>query len=259
MIGAGRNHRRLSARRRRAYHARPAAPSTAPQDDRSQPAAMTRHTLNLDEELHHYLQEMSLREPQVLARLRRETARLDNPDMQVGPEQGQFMHLLVQLMGARRIIEVGTFTGYSSTWMALALPEGGRLIACDISDAYTRVARRYWAEAGVTNRIDLRLAPAIQTLDGLIAEGGRARYDFAFIDADKESYDAYYERCLTLMRPGGLIAVDNVLWGGSVVDPERHEPDVEAVRAFNAKLRDDERIMLSMVPIGDGLTLARKR
>ncbi|RDD63882.1 O-methyltransferase [Ferruginivarius sediminum] len=220
---------------------------------------MTRRTLNLDERLHRYLQEMSLREPQVLARLRQETARLDDPDMQIGPEQGQFMHLLVQLTGARRLIEIGTFTGYSSTWMALAMPEGGRIVTCDVSEDYTRIARRYWAEAGVTNKIDLRLAPALQTLDGLIAEGGRERYDFAFIDADKENYDGYYERCLTLIRPGGLVAVDNVLWGGSVVDPDRHEESVEAIRAFNAKLRDDERITLSMLPIGDGLTLARKR
>jgi caffeoyl-CoA O-methyltransferase len=220
---------------------------------------MTRRTLNLDERLHRYLQEMSLREPQVLARLRQETARLDDPDMQIGPEQGQFMHLLVQVTGARRLIEIGTFTGYSSTWMALAMPEGGRIVTCDVSEDYTQVARRYWAEAGVTNKIDLRLAPALQTLDGLIAEGGRERYDFAFIDADKENYDGYYERCLTLIRPGGLIAIDNVLWGGSVVDPDRHEESVEAIRAFNAKLRDDERITLSMLPIGDGLTLARKR
>lgn len=220
---------------------------------------MTRRTLNLDERLHLYLREMSLREPQVLARLRQETARLDDPDMQIGPEQGQFMHLLVQITGARRLIEIGTFTGYSSTWMALAMPEGGRIVTCDVSEDYTRVARRYWAEAGVTNKIDLRLAPALRTLDGLIAEGGRERYDFAFIDADKESYDGYYERCLTLIRSGGLIAVDNVLWGGSVVDPDRHEESVEAIRAFNAKLRDDERITLSMLPIGDGLTLARKR
>lgn len=220
---------------------------------------MSPRSISLDDALYNYLLETSLREPQVLARLRGETARMANPEMQIAPEQGQFMAFLVELMGARRIVEVGTFTGYSAAWMALALPEGGRIVACDISEDYTRVARRYWAEAGVTNRIDLRIAPALQTLDGLIAEGGRGRYDFAFIDADKETYDGYYERCLTLLRPGGLIAVDNVLWGGSVIDPDRDDADTNAVRAFNAKVRDDERVSLSMVPIGDGLTLCRKR
>lgn len=220
---------------------------------------MTRRTLNLDEDLHRYLLEVSLREPHVLVRLRQETARFPRPEMQIGPEQGQFMRLLVELMGAKHIVEIGTFTGYSTICMALGMPEGGRVVTCDIDSDSTRVAQRYWSEAGVAHRIDLRLAPAIQTLDGLIAEGGRGHYDFAFIDADKENYDGYYERCLTLLRQGGLVAVDNVLWNGAVIDVNRHDAATEAIRAFNAKIHADERVSISLVPIGDGLTLARKR
>jgi predicted O-methyltransferase YrrM len=220
---------------------------------------MSRRTLGLNDDLHGYLLETSLREPSALARLRQETGQMANPDMQVAPEEGQFLHLLVQLTGARHIVEIGTFTGYSAAWMAMALPEGGRMIACDLSDAYTRVARRAWNELGLTARIDLRLQPALQTLDGLLAEGGRGRYDMAFIDADKENYDGYYERCLSLMRPGGLICIDNTLWHGRVVEAEANDADTQAIRAFNAKVRDDDRVSLSMVPIGDGLTLCRKR
>lgn len=220
---------------------------------------MTTQTIGLGDDLSDYMREVSVRERPVLARLRRDTARLENAHLQIAPEQGQFLSLLVELIGARRVLEIGTFTGYSALAMALALPEGGRLVTCDLAEDYTLTARRYWAEAGVTNRIDLRLAPAIQTLDGLIAEGQRGRFDLAFIDADKENYSAYYERCLTLLRPGGLIVADNVLWGGAVIDPDANDVDTQAIRNFNARLADDERVSVSLVPIGDGLFLARKR
>jgi len=179
--------------------------------------------------------------------------------MQIGPEQGQFMALLVELMGARNALEIGTFTGYSALAVALALPEGGRLVACDISEEWTAVGRRYWEEAGVAHKIDLRLAPALETLDALLTEGRAGAFDFAFIDADKEGYDAYYERSLELVRTGGLIAFDNTLWGGKVVDPTATDVDTEAIRAINTKLAGDERVTLSLLPVGDGLTLARKR
>jgi caffeoyl-CoA O-methyltransferase len=220
---------------------------------------MSSQSLGLDDRLHAYLLDVSLREPEVLTRLRAETERMPESNMLLAPEQAQFLGLLVELTQARRIVEVGTFTGYSTAWMALSQPVGGHVVACDVSDDYTRIARRAWAELGVGNRIDLRLAPAVQTLDGLIADGGRGAWDLVFVDADKESYDAYYERALTLLRPGGLLVADNVLWGGSVVNPDKTDADTEAIRAFNAKLRDDDRITLSLVPIGDGLTLARKR
>jgi len=220
---------------------------------------MSTRVIDLTETLYDYLLANSLREPPVLARLREETAALPMARMQIGPDQGQFMRLLVELIGARRILEVGTFTGYSSLSMALALPADGKLIACDISEEYTAIARRYWAEAGVTERIDLRLGPATETLDGLIADGGSGAYDFAFIDADKTNYDSYYERCLTLLRQGGLIAIDNVLWGGAVADPADQTPDTLAIRAINAKVHKDERVSISLATVGDGLMLARKR
>lgn len=220
---------------------------------------MSPRSIGLSDDLYAYLLEVSLRERPLLARLRRETAERFGAGMQVAPEQGQFMGLLVELVGARRALEVGTYTGYSTLAVGLALPEGGRIVTCDVNEEYTRMARRFWAEAGIANRVDLRIAPAIQSLDGLIAEGARASFDFAFIDADKENYEGYYERCLTLVRPGGLIAVDNALWDGRVVDPEADDPDTQAIRAFNARLHGDERIGLSLVPIGDGLILARKR
>jgi predicted O-methyltransferase YrrM len=179
--------------------------------------------------------------------------------MQIAPEQGQFMALLVRLLGATRGIEVGVFTGYSSLAVALAMPPAGRLIACDISEEYTAIARRYWAAAGVAGKIELRLAPALETLDALLAEGAAGRFDFGFIDADKGGYADYYERLLALLRPGGLVAVDNTLWGGDVADPANQDPDTLAIREFNEKLRTDERVDVSLVPIGDGLTLARKR
>ena len=220
---------------------------------------MSNRTITVDDRLYEYLCDVSLRETDLMRRLRAETLAMPQAGMQISPEQGQFMALLVRLAGAERIIEVGTFTGYSALCMASALPPGGRLIACDVNEAWTAVARRYWAEAGVAESIDLRLAPALETLDDLIADGGSGRFDFAFIDADKENYRGYFERVLALLRPGGLVAVDNVLWGGSVIDPAKQDKDTEAIRAFNKALRDDPRIDLSLVPIGDGLTLARKR
>ena len=220
---------------------------------------MTRRTLHLSEELYAYLLDVSLREPSVMRRLREETASLENASMQIGAEQGQFMALLVELMGAGTALEVGTFTGYSALAVALALPDDGRLVACDVSEEWTAIGRRYWEEAGVAHKIDLRLAPAMETLDGLLAEGRAGTFDFVFIDADKGGYDAYYERALDLMRIGGLIALDNTLWDGKVVDPAVTDPDTEAIRALNTKLTGDERVTLSLVPVGDGLTLARKR
>ncbi len=220
---------------------------------------MSRTTIALTERLNDYLLEVSLREPPLLARLRAETAELPEAAMQLAPEQGQFLALLVELTGARRALEVGSFTGYSGLCLALALPADGRLVACDISEDFTAIARRYWTEAGVAEKIDLRLAPALESLDALLDGGAAGSFDFMFVDADKENYPNYYERGLGLLRPGGLMAIDNVLWGGAVADPARQDADTEAIRALNAKLRDDERVTLSLVPIGDGLTLARKR
>lgn len=220
---------------------------------------MTRRTLSLDDTLYAYLLEVSLREPEVLRRLREETAGLEEADMQIAPEQGQLMALLCELLGARRALEVGTFTGYSALVVALALPDDGRVVTCDVSEEWTRVARRYWAEAGVSHKIDLRLGPALVTLDALLAEGREGTFDFAFLDADKPNVGAYYERALALVRRGGLVAIDNVLWSGRVIDPTAKDRDTEAIRALNAALRQDQRVTLSLVPIGDGLTLARKR
>ncbi len=220
---------------------------------------MSRKTLTLTDELYDYLLSVSSREPEVLRRLREETAAHPRAAMQIAPEQGQFMALLVRLLGARKALEIGVFTGYSSLAVALALPPGGRLVACDVSEEYTAVARRYWAEAGVADRIDLRLAPALETLDALLAAGEAGTFDFAFIDADKERYDDYYERSLALLRPGGLVVVDNVLWEGKIVRPDDPDPSVAPIRALNRKLHHDDRVDLSMLPVADGLTLARKR
>ena len=216
-------------------------------------------TISMDDRLYDYLVSVGVREPEVLRRLREETSRLPQAGMQISPDQGAFMALLVELLGARRCLEVGVFTGYSSLAVALALPSGGHVTACDVSEEWTSIARRYWEEAGVAERIDLRLAPALETLEGLIADGRESTYDFAFIDADKRNYDLYYERSLSLLRPGGLVVIDNVLWGGDVADPAKHDADTVAIRALNEKLRDDERVTLSFVPIADGLALARKR
>lgn len=220
---------------------------------------MSNRSIGLTDALQDYIVKHSVREPEVLRRLREETARLPEHGMQIAPEQGQFMALLIRLMGARLALEVGVFTGYSSTAVALALPDDGRLTACDVSEEYTAVARRYWKEAGVENKIELRLGPARETLDRLLDEGGAHQYDFAFIDADKESYDAYYERTLALVRPGGLILLDNVLRDGRVVDPDAKDAATEAVRAINVKLVADERVEVSLLPLADGLTLAMKR
>ncbi len=220
---------------------------------------MANRTHVLTDELYQYLLDVSLREPEVLRRLREETAAQPRAAMQIAPEQGQFMALLVRLMGARKTLEVGVFTGYSSLSVALALPPEGHLIACDVSEQYTAIARRYWREAGVAGKIDLRLAPALETLDALLADGHAGTFDFGFIDADKKNYDAYYERALHLLRPGGLLAIDNVLWGGKVIDPSITNETVTAIRALNAKLHHDARIHLSLLPIADGLTLALKR
>jgi len=220
---------------------------------------MTRTTHSLTEELYGYLLDVSLRDRDVLRRLRNETARLEQASMQIGPDQGQFMGLLLELIDARNVLEVGTFTGYSALAMALALPEDGRLVACDVSEEWTSIGRRYWEEAGVAHRIDLRLGPAEDTLETLLEEGRGGTFDFVFLDADKTGYDAYYELALELLRAGGLIAVDNTLWEGKVADPAVTDADTEAIRAFNLKVKDDERVSLSLVPIGDGLTLARKR
>ncbi len=220
---------------------------------------MSNRTLFLDERTYDYLLEVSLDEPGLLSRLRDETAELPERNMQIGPEQGQFMALLVRLLGAEAALEIGTFTGYSSLCIARALSKGGRLVTCEVNAAWAAVAQAYWAEAGLEDRIDLRLAPARETLDALIAGGGACTFDFAFIDADQAGYDAYYEGALALVRPGGLICIDNVLWSGAVADPAVKDEDTRALRALNRKLHRDRRVDISLVPIGDGLTLARKK
>lgn len=220
---------------------------------------MTKRTIALTDSLYEYLIDVSLRESHSLLALREETAAMPQAGMQIAPEQGQFMALLARLSGARRYLEVGVFTGYSSLAVALALPDDGRVVACDVSEEWTAIARRYWREAGVDRKIDLRLAPAIQTLDELLAAGQRGSFDLAFIDADKEGYLDYYERVLALLRPGGLACIDNTLWAGRVADPEFADADTVAIRHFNEVLHRDERVDLALVPIGDGLTLARKR
>ena len=220
---------------------------------------MSRRTLNLDDTLYDYVLEHSLREHPAQTALRAATSAHPHAQMQISPEQGQFMALLVRLMAARRTIEVGVFTGYSALTVALALPADGQVLACDISDEYTRIGRPYWAAAGVAHKIDLRLAPALATLDAELGSGAAGRYDFAFIDADKAGYDAYYERCLKLLRPGGLIAIDNVLWRGLVARPAAAgDADTAALKTLNDKLHDDARVDLALLPIADGLTLARK-
>ena len=220
---------------------------------------MSREHLEISGDLWEYIRKVSLREPDVLRRLREETAPLPQAMMQISPEQGQLMGLLVRLLGARRTLEIGVFTGYSSTAVALALPPGGKIIACDVSEEWTAIARRYWREAGVAEKIDLRLRPALETLDALLAASEAGAFDFAFIDADKSNYLDYYERCLRLLRPGGLIAVDNVLWHGAVIDAAKKDEDTRAIREFNRRLRRDERVWLSLLPVSDGLTLALKK
>lgn len=220
---------------------------------------MSRRTLALTDRLYDYLLDTSLREPPVFRRLRAENAKLPSGGMQISPEVGQFLALLVEILGAKRALEIGTFTGYSALWVASALPRGGRLVTCDVSKDYTDIARRFWRRAKLDSKIDLRLGPAVETLDRMIADGEAGSFDFALIDADKTNYDRYYERVLRLLRPGGVVAIDNVLWGGSVADPSRNTPETRALRRIARKIHKDARVSSSMLPIGDGLLLARKR
>jgi predicted O-methyltransferase YrrM len=219
---------------------------------------MTLRTLQIDDLLFQYVLAHSVREHPAQTALRDATRTHPQAGMQISPDQGQFMALLIRLLGARRAIEIGTFTGYSALTVALAMPDDGRVLACDISDEYTRIGRPFWKQAGVEHKIDLVLAPALETLDARLAGGEAGAYDFAFIDADKSNYDRYYERCLELVRVGGLIAFDNMLWGGAVAQPAT-DVDTAALQALNAKLRRDERIDHALLTVGDGLALARKR
>lgn len=216
-------------------------------------------TLGLEKHIYEYLQSVSLREAEILTQLRQETAQQPMGKMQIAPEQGQFMALLVQLIAAKKTLDVGVFTGYSSLVVALALPTDGKVVACEINQEYAAIARRWWQQAGVAHKIDLHIAPAGDTLAQLLAAGEAETFDFVFIDADKSSYETYYELALQLVRPCGLIAVDNVLWSGRVANPQVQDNRTNKIRAFNRKLHQDERISLSLVPIGDGLTLALKR
>lgn len=218
---------------------------------------MSNKTLCITEDLYVYMLSVSLREPDILRELRAETAQDENANMQISPEQGQFMGLLVKLLGAERTLDIGVYTGYSSLCIALALPKRGRVIACDVNREWTDIARRYWLKAGMEDRIELHLAPARQTLEDLLRQGADS-FDFAFIDADKINYDMYYEYCLQLIRPGGLIAIDNVLWDGAVADPAINDADTLAIRALNEKIHLDCRVEISLVPIADGLGLVRK-
>jgi predicted O-methyltransferase YrrM len=220
---------------------------------------MSTRSIPLTDALYDYLLSVSLREHPLLRELRQRMAGDPLVELQIAPEQGQFMALLVRLFGARRCLELGVFTGYSSLATALALPEDGLLIACDVSEEWTAVARDYWQRAGVAHKIELRLAPALETLDALLAAGGAGSFDFAFVDADKPNYPAYYERLLVLLRTGGLIAFDNTLWSGKVADPSVRDDNTEALRRLNTQLHHDKRIDLSLLPLADGLTLARKR
>jgi len=220
---------------------------------------MTNKSISVTGHIYDYILSTSLREPEVLRQLREDTALHTHGGMQIAPEQGQFMALLAELIGAKKVLEVGVFTGYSSTALALALPTDGRITACDISEEFTRVARRYWAQASVTDKIDLRLGPALETLDNLIAEGYGSSYDMVFIDADKVNYDGYYEQALTLLRTGGLVLIDNVLWNGQVADSAFDDADTVAIRRLNEKIHADSRVSISVLPVADGLTLALKR
>jgi predicted O-methyltransferase YrrM len=221
---------------------------------------MSDRSIGLSETLHQYLLANSVREPEVLAHLRQETDRHPLSNMQISPEQGQLMGLLVQLIGAKKCLEIGVFTGYSSLSVALNLPDDGRIVACDVSDEFTSIARKYWQAAGVSKKIDLQIAPALETLDRLIANGEAGTFDFAFIDADKNNYAAYYDRCFELVRQGGLILVDNVLWYGRVVDPMMDADNrTQAIKQINQQIYHDDRVQISLIPIGDGLTIARKK
>ena len=220
---------------------------------------MTARTLPLDDRLQRYVAAHGVRETTLQRELRRITQRMPRASMQIGAVQGALLRVLVRATGARRCLEIGTFTGYSALAVALALPRDGRIVCCDVSEEWTAIARRYWKRAGVAAKVDLRIAPALETLDALLKQGKAGKFDFAFIDADKANYANYYERCLKLVRRGGLIAVDNTLWGGSVVDRRDRTVDTRAIRAFNRKLIRDRRVDIALVPVGDGLSLAVRR
>jgi predicted O-methyltransferase YrrM len=220
---------------------------------------MSNRSIQLTDSLHEYLLSVSLREAGVLKELRKKTATLEQRNMQISPEQGQFMQLLIRLINARNIIEVGVFTGYSALAMAMALPSDGKLVACDVSEEWTSIGKAYWVKAGVQNKIDLRLAPALETLKDLAHDWKAGHFDLAFIDADKENYSAYFKYCLQLIRPNGLILFDNTLWDGKVADTQYSDSETKAIRDLNQQLLDDERVDLSLLPIGDGLTLVRKK
>ena len=220
---------------------------------------MSNVSMGLPPDLQGYLVRHGVRESELLKKLRDETALLPQHNMQIAPEQGALLALLVELIGARRCLEIGTFTGYSSLVVAMAMPSDGTIVCCDISEEWTAIARRYWAEAGVADRVDLRLAPALVTLDQLIAGGAEGTFDFAFVDARKSEYPDYHERVVRLLRPGGLAAYDNVLWDGGVVDESMQDEDTLGVRRLNERLAADERVSISMLPLADGVTLARKR
>jgi predicted O-methyltransferase YrrM len=212
----------------------------------------------MTDSLYEYVLSVSLRESEYLRALRDETSKLSEAEWQIAPEQGPFLAMLVQLMGAKQCLEVGTFTGYSAAWVASVLPSDGRMICCDINETFAAIARKYWALGGVAGKIDLRVAPALDTLNELLATGRTGSFDYAFIDADKSNYDVYYEKCLELIRPGGLIALDNTLWDGKVADSTVTDADTVAIRTLNAKLFSDKRVSLSFLPFADGLALARK-
>ena len=220
---------------------------------------MSRSTLKLTDSVYDYMLEHSLRESEACRLLREETAPMKMGMMQGSPEQGQFMAFLVRLTGTRRALEIGTFTGYSALCVAQALPSDGRLVCCDVSEEWTSVGQRYWQSAGVSDKIDLKIGPATETLQALREDGEEGRYDFAFIDADKENYLVYYENVLSLLRTGGVLLIDNVLWGGSVANPGKNDDDTNAIRTLNQHLHGDDRVLLSMLPVGDGLTLVMKQ
>lgn len=219
---------------------------------------MSRKTTFLNDDLYQYLCDKSLREPEILRELRQATANMSSSSMQISPEQGQLMRLLIKLTNAKKTLEVGVYTGYSALSVAMTLPDNGRIVACDINEEWTQMARQYWRKAGIAKKIDLRIAPAEQTLTTMVENGESQSYDFAFIDADKANYDSYYELCLELLRPGGLIMIDNTLWDGLVIDTTDQRNSTVAIRALNDKLLMDERILLSLLPIGDGVTIALK-
>ncbi len=220
---------------------------------------MFKNTLGLPDLLHDYILDNSLKELPILAELREETQHHKQARMQISPDQGQLIALLIRLMSARRVLEIGVFTGYSSLTIALALPIDGVLVACDISEEYTAIAKRYWRMAGVQDKIDLRIAPALETLDFLIESGQAETFDFVFVDADKANYSNYYDRALKLLRPGGLMAIDNVLWSGRIADPQSTDKIVQTLRIFNQKVAQDDRVQVSLLPMGDGITLALKK